>query len=146
MTVPAACADIGESWTRDDGARVLHLRAHIPMLPTEREAVTWRSLGEPCLRALGVADTAPVLVAGIKVLQDPMPGETATGDPLPGVTIRWAAGPDLPPAARAASGHSRVPFVAVVQAGAVASVLHDREPLDAPGAAEWALAHRDLLR
>ncbi len=84
---PAACRTIAETFTQgglrnggqNAGVRVVHLRPHIPMIPTERAAVNWEVLAVPCLQALGTSEAAHVLVAGWTGLLEPpaaleMPG------------------------------------------------------------------------
>ena len=96
---PAACRTIAETFTQkgsqgavlgsvqggpwdsvqNAGVRVVHLRPHIPMIPTERAAVNWEVLGVPCLQALGTDKAAHVLVAGWTGLLEPPVGLEAPG-------------------------------------------------------------------
>ncbi len=84
---PAACRTIAETFTQggaqggaqNAGVRVVHLRPHIPMIPTERAAVNWEVLAVPCLQALGINGETHVLVAGWTGLLDPPVGLEAPG-------------------------------------------------------------------
>ena len=91
---PAACTDIGEVFTRGP-ERLVHLRAHIPMVPTERERVTWDMLGIPCLHELGIASTSPVLMVGwMPVTEPPHVLSAPHVEPayLPALDLPWWAG------------------------------------------------------
>ncbi len=88
---PAACRTIAETFIQDGiqdgtqngapnaGVRVVHLRPHIPIIPTERAEVNWEVLAVPCLQALGTAEAAHVLVAGWTGLLEPPTGLEAPG-------------------------------------------------------------------
>ncbi len=93
-TLPAACREIGELFARG-GERMLHLRAHIPMLPTQHEPVTWRVLGQPCLRALDLPAGKKLLVVGWMQMNAPPPGLNASGTQTlyrPELDLRWWSG------------------------------------------------------
>lgn len=139
-TVPTSCAELGEVFTRGD-ARVMHLRPHIPILPLERASVTWQALGLPCLRDLGLSDGSRVLVAGQKLLMDPVPGLDADG-----VQALHVPALDINPWARFIVGKSYAYFVATAPVRAVGGMMP--APLDAveQAGAEWALQNRALVR
>lgn len=56
---PASCHTLIQKFTRD-GATILHLRTHIPLVRGQFEGITWLEAGLPCLRDAGL-DRDPVL-------------------------------------------------------------------------------------
>ncbi len=119
---PASCSEIGEVFTRGDD-RLLHLRAHIPLLPTERAAITWRLLGAPCVRDLGMAPSDRVLIAGQMLLMERPPGLSA-----PGVVPLYVPELDINPWARFIAGKSYAYYVATAPLAEVPALL--APPLD----------------
>ena len=121
-TTPEFCADIGEVFVRAD-ERILHLRSHIPMLPTERESVTWQAFGAPCLNALGKTPSDRVLVVGGMPVAEPPRGLMA-----PGVDIVEIPTLDANRWARVILGKSFGYYVAIAQTEAIMGIL--RAPTD----------------
>ena len=139
-TTPGSCDAIGEMFTRGDD-HVLHLRPHIPMIPTERTAVTWRALGVECLQALGKAASDHVLVVGWMQISEPPPGLSA-----PGVRTLAAPAVDINHWARFILGKSYGYYVASARIDAVpallAAPLNEQERMGA----DAAIAGRAKLR
>ena len=134
---PAACRTIAETFTRggtQDGARnagvrVVHLRPHIPIIPTERAAVNWEALGVPCLQALGTDAAAHVLVAGWTGLLEP---PLAAG--TPGVVPLLLPSPDISRLARPLAAQRYSYYVAEASPAAIPLLLEpaiDASELDA---------------
>lgn len=139
-TTPASCAELGEVFTRGD-ARILHLRPHIPFLPTERAQLTWQVLGMPCLRDMGLTDKSRVLVAGQMLIREPAPGISA-----PGVEALYVTTLDINPWARFIAGKSYGYFVATAPMGAIAGLMPaPLTELEWVGA-EWAIENRHVVQ
>ena len=131
---PAACHGIGEMFTRD-GVRVLHLRPHLPMIPTERAELNWQTLAIPCLRAVGATEAAPVLVAGwVEVLGTPV------GLDAPGVAALLTPALDISPLARPIAGRRYSYYVAEAPSAAVPALLEHALDAAEAAAAQAALA------
>lgn len=137
---PPACREIAELFTRGN-ERILHVRAHIPMLPTERSATTWRRLVNPCLDALGVGGDARLLVVGQMLLTEPPPPLTE-----PAVRVLYAPVTDVVPWAQAIASKSYVPFVAVAPREAVPRFLVEPKDERDRVAAEAAIGRRAILQ
>ena len=138
-TTPASCSEIGEVFTRGNN-RVLHLRLHIPLIPTERSLVTWEALGAPCLHDLGKTATDRVLVVGQTLISDPVEGLYA-----PGVTPMHIPALDINPWARFIAGKSYGYFVATAPIAAIPLMLKVPETEKEEVGAEWAVNHRVIL-
>ena len=130
---PAACHGIGEMFARD-GARVMHLRPHLPMIPAERAELNWRVLAVPCLRALGAGDST-LLVAGWTGLLE-MPAGLAA----PGVVTLLTPALDINPLARSIAGRRYSYYVAEAPAAAVPLLLEPAADAAEAEAAQAAIA------
>ena len=88
---PETCPDIAEVCTRD-AVRVVHIRTHIPFTPYQREAISWRAGGLPCLRSMGLEGASALLVRwvlpGAKLPTLP-PGKEATTVYAPAEQPGW---------------------------------------------------------
>ena len=139
-TTPASCAEIGEVFTRGQD-RLLHLRVHIPLIPTEQASITWQALGAPCLRDLGKTASDPVLVVGQMVTIDPLPGEDA-----PGLQLIYLPKLDINHWADKLAGKSFIPVVMTAPIAQLPKLMMQPTSEAKRLLAEWAVAHRDLVR
>ncbi len=140
-TLPSSCHEIGELFERGP-ERMLHLRPHIPMLPTQHEPVTWRALGEPCLRALGVPPQEKLLVAGWMQMNAPPPGFNAVGTQslyVPSLGLRWWSG-------RSIAAETYAYDVALAPEAAIAGLLTPVKDDAEEQAGMAAILHRDRLQ
>jgi hypothetical protein len=131
---PEACRQIGEMFTRD-GVKVVHLRPHLPMTPTERAELNWRVLAVPCLKALGTGDAESVLVAGWMGLL-----ERPAGLAAPGVVPLLTPALDINPLARSIAARRYSYYVAEVPVAAVPPLLEPALDAAEVEAAQAALA------
>ena len=131
---PEACHGIGEMFIRD-GVKVLHLRPHLPMIPTERAEFNWRTLAVPCLQAVGPATAEPVLVAGWTGLLEPTAGLDS-----PGVDTLLTPALDINPLARSIARQRYSYYVAEAPAAAIPSLLEPALDAAELAAAQAALA------
>ena len=139
-TSPASCAEIGEVFTRGPD-RLLHMRAHVPLIPTERASVTWQALGAPCLRDLGKTGSDRVLVVGQMATIDPLPGGDA-----PGVQMIYLPTLDINHWASKIAGKSFIPVVMTAPIAQLPELMLQPTSEARRALAQWAIAHRDLVR
>ncbi len=139
-TTPASCAEIGEVFTRGQD-RLLHLRVHIPLIPTERASVTWQALGAPCLQDLGKVASDRVLVVGQMTTIDPLPGEDT-----PGLHLIYLPTLDINRWASKVAGKSYSPVVMTAPIAQLPNLMVQPTTEAFRMKAQWAVAHRDLVR
>ena len=124
--IPAACRRIGEVFVRD-GLRVLHMRAHIPMVPGERTLVTWDTLGAPCMDALGLDPARRVVVVAWPLLLDGPAVPGPEGVRAQDMEALYAPKLDIVRWARAIVGKSHAYAVARIPLRLVPAVLQPPE-------------------
>ena len=139
--LPTACREIGELFVRGR-ERVLHLRLHIPMLPTQHEPVTWRILGEPCLQAFGIRPDDKLLVVAWEPVNAPPPGLNVAGTQVlyvPALDLKWWSG-------RSIAAETSAYVVAQAPETAIPGLLPPLTGETERQAGLLAILHRDLLQ
>ena len=139
--LPVACREISELFVRGS-ERMLHLRPHIPMLPTQHEPVTWHVLAEPCLQALGIHPDDKLLVVGWMQVNAPLPGLSAAEIRVlytPVLNLRWWSG-------RSIAAETSTYVVAQAPETAVLGLLSPLKGEIERQAGLLAILHRDRLQ